>query len=409
MSTCMKQATAFLIAIALVFGGILSPSFTFGQNTENMSQEERQELIASLLAIVLDLQNQLEELRREKQKAASSCAQIEMEWSRVSGASAYHLFRDGKEIYSGRDTSFTDTGLVPGKRYEYAVRAANEGGLGEHSETRSVVAPDRCPPPSAPQITALPGQQCGGEALISWDPVRGAEEYLVYRGNSLIYRTSATSVKDATGNPGRNYAYSVRASNRGGQGPLSEEVRTRVSEKCPPPPPEAPDAPEPVGQDSEIREALLSAELRSSPRNGTAVREGRFWRSVLSASVTSHLAPSTIERVDVFWEGEPWRYLEEIEVRVGRTRHRVQDLSRSDFVSTGGSYLLRITGLSEDISEGRRANIRVRVRAKEEIIAELPRELGVSLRAGSVRAVDRIGVPHRVPSSEFKRTFIVQE
>lgn len=40
----------------------------------------------------------------------------------------YRIYRDGKEISRSTETVFTDTGVVPGKYYEYSVDAVTTGG-----------------------------------------------------------------------------------------------------------------------------------------------------------------------------------------------------------------------------------------------------------------------------------------
>jgi hypothetical protein len=51
------------------------------------------------------------------------------------GTLAYHLFRDGVEIYSGPATTFDDLGLVNDNEYSYYVTATNDVGWGEPSAT----------------------------------------------------------------------------------------------------------------------------------------------------------------------------------------------------------------------------------------------------------------------------------
>jgi len=68
-----------------------------------------------------------------------SSNQIDLNWSAVSGAVSYKIFRAGILIASSTTNSYSDTGLSPGTTYSYTVSAVNIDGA-ESPQSSSVSA-----------------------------------------------------------------------------------------------------------------------------------------------------------------------------------------------------------------------------------------------------------------------------
>jgi len=80
--------------------------------------------------------------------------QITASWASDSQATIYQLFRGTKEIYSGPLTRYVDSGLTPGRSYEYKIRAGNKGGWSDFSGFISVQASNVCAP-SIPEVSSV--------------------------------------------------------------------------------------------------------------------------------------------------------------------------------------------------------------------------------------------------------------
>jgi len=94
-----------------------------------------------------------------------SANQIDLNWSAVSIAVSYKVYRNGSLIASPTTTSYSDTGVSPGITYSYTVSAVNiDGGESKQSSSVSAVfniggwggiffplAPELSPSPLSPE------------------------------------------------------------------------------------------------------------------------------------------------------------------------------------------------------------------------------------------------------------------
>ena len=144
---------------------------------------------------------------------------VEVNWSSVPGATAYHLLRADTpsgsyaEVASTDELSYGDGSAAEGIRYHYKVAAFFPGfGPGEAS------APDsgyrRLEAPGAPTVSAGTSTT---HVEITWTAVAGADLYRVYRSTTLdgtytqLGNASATSYNDAAAQPGLVYYYKISA------------------------------------------------------------------------------------------------------------------------------------------------------------------------------------------------------
>ncbi len=63
--------------------------------------------------------------RPHLESTGQTTSSISLSWDAVSGAESYELQRNGGAIYTGSDTSYTDTGLSDNTKYTYTVRGVN--------------------------------------------------------------------------------------------------------------------------------------------------------------------------------------------------------------------------------------------------------------------------------------------
>ncbi|MGE5403485.1 MAG: stalk domain-containing protein [Candidatus Saccharibacteria bacterium] len=153
---------------------------------------------------------------------------------RVAGPSGWtgHLTR----TLAANTQDLSDTGLIPGRLYNYRIRATNAAGDSGYlnGETETVTT-------LAGPITGFRGVAASGPAVnLSWDPVPNGIDIFIGRriddgtastmfGNITILSGLSTSYSDKTGlTPGTTYKYQLLARNR-----IGEVTSTPVSVTIP--------------------------------------------------------------------------------------------------------------------------------------------------------------------------------
>jgi len=76
---------------------------------------------------------------------------VSLSWTAVSGASQYHIWRDGMLVATTNETSYTDSGLTPGQTYEYSLTSSNADATSAASAPLAVTTPT--PRPTTPVNT----------------------------------------------------------------------------------------------------------------------------------------------------------------------------------------------------------------------------------------------------------------
>ena len=123
---------------------------------------------------------------------ASGATTIDLNWTSVSGAARYDLLAwwsdaagwQPLELGSPTDTSFSHTGLTPGRRYVYIVAAVDSNGQWSAWSQKEVTLPDSEVTLSAPTLNAEAGP---GQITLTWESVANADSYV------LIYYDGAIS------------------------------------------------------------------------------------------------------------------------------------------------------------------------------------------------------------------------
>ena len=163
-----------------------------------------------------------------------SAVHVEVAWSGVTGADSYKVYRsdtvDGtySELGSATASPYQDTTAAPGATYHYKVKAytVSSESLSAFSDAdtgfRSFNAPDG--------VVATNGKSTV-HVQVSWNPVSGADTYLIFRSVSSggtfseLGSVSASPYQDTTATPGLLYYYKVKAhaSSSGAYSDLSAE------------------------------------------------------------------------------------------------------------------------------------------------------------------------------------------
>lgn len=148
----------------------------------------------------------------------SATGKPSLSWDEVYGAATYAVYRSSEEngdfdqLWSGTETSLTDSSAQPGSTYYYKVRAL----AGGTESAFSAVISCACALP-APVVTVSVNRN--GKPVISWSSVSGAAKYEIYRSTvengtySRLSSTTGTKITNTSAELGVTYYYKVRAVN----------------------------------------------------------------------------------------------------------------------------------------------------------------------------------------------------
>jgi chitodextrinase len=126
----------------------------------------------------------------------------------------YQVFRDGRKIMTISRTNFTNSDLVPGRNYTYAVKAYDAAGnISAASEAIDVRTDPDIQIPSTPANLSLSSPDYTS-VIVSWNPSTdntGIKGYVVCKNGSKAATTTATSYRVKGLIPGTAYSFSVKA------------------------------------------------------------------------------------------------------------------------------------------------------------------------------------------------------
>jgi poly(3-hydroxybutyrate) depolymerase len=140
---------------------------------------------------------------------------LELNWSAVTGASSYNVYRNGTKVGSPAVTSYTDSGLQSGSTYNYTVKAVAANGVeGDGALTQGTTTGSA---PILPAPSKLTGTANSATTVIlSWSVVTGAQSYNVYRNNTKVGNSTGTGYTDSGLTKQTTYSYTVSAVNSAG-------------------------------------------------------------------------------------------------------------------------------------------------------------------------------------------------
>jgi len=134
-------------------------------------------------------------------------SRIVVSWSAPSGGvSSYIVYRDDTEVGTPSTNSFTDTGLISGTQYSYAIRSVSGG-----EESSLTGAVDGSTVPSAPDGVAATADSTT-QITVSWNAVSGdSPTYTIFQDNVAKLSTSNTSEPIDGLNNYTAYSFTVKA------------------------------------------------------------------------------------------------------------------------------------------------------------------------------------------------------
>ncbi len=153
-------------------------------------------------------------------KSENTADGVKISWNKVKGASEYYVYRKGSDgkytrlgKSSGNTLNYTDKTAESGSTYTYTVRAVSGNSIGTYKSTSTIYCL------AYPVISSVSNVQNG--IHISWNKVKGASEYYLYRkGSDGVYSRLASvsestlSYTDKKAVNGEKYVYTLRAVNK---------------------------------------------------------------------------------------------------------------------------------------------------------------------------------------------------
>lgn len=152
---------------------------------------------------------------------------------------------NGEMVIDGTESAFSDSDLVDGKEYYYAL-IAHDGDRNHSRVTLRRAVPGTLAPPAAVSVTADPTQ---AGAVMSWNAVTGAIGYAVYRRADDEWdfkkhweqnEPTIATWTDRSVERDQTYHYYVVTVNEHGEGPQSAIERVTISADVQTVPPAAP-------------------------------------------------------------------------------------------------------------------------------------------------------------------------
>ncbi|WP_046178326.1 DUF3238 domain-containing protein [Domibacillus tundrae] len=128
---------------------------------------------------------------------------ISFSWT---GAGPVRILKDGQEVYSGSDDSFTDTGLEPGTMYSYVVK----GDQTLKIQTSTAVEREEKNEDIPLQELIITTVIASGKVAMAWEPIRGVKEYEIYRNGDYAGTVTEPGFQDKSVDTNESYMYQIK-------------------------------------------------------------------------------------------------------------------------------------------------------------------------------------------------------
>ncbi|WP_025717602.1 fibronectin type III domain-containing protein, partial [Paenibacillus sp. 1-18] len=137
---------------------------------------------------------------------------VTLTWKKVVNADTYELLRDGKSIYQGKLTWFTDKRLTPSKTYTYTLVAKNNTGESIPEVIQITTKSYDGPVLESPKFVEKRVRSTS--ATLTWKKVINADTYELLRDGKSIYKGKLTWFTDKRLTPSKTYTYTLLAWSR---------------------------------------------------------------------------------------------------------------------------------------------------------------------------------------------------
>jgi uncharacterized protein (DUF1800 family)/fibronectin type 3 domain-containing protein len=168
--------------------------------------------------------------------ATAGLRSVTLKWNETAGATSYNVYRGNAPNAQAtnpiatniKTLTYANTGLTPGVRYFYKIKAVNKSGMSAYSGEDSAM-PTGSSPNSPAGLDATAGI---GEVKISWTKAADADHYTLYRSTTspvndgataIATRITANTFTDTRVTNGTKYFYRAKAGNAWGTSTFSNE------------------------------------------------------------------------------------------------------------------------------------------------------------------------------------------
>ena len=171
---------------------------------------------------------------------AGKSGACQLEWTSVSGAASYKLWRHHQR--TGRDqqvggaltgTSYADNGVTVNDRYFYTLQAVTREGVSGPDSNRVECIPGAVVNPPTGKASVTARVESTGSVKLTWSAVNGATGYVLFRYDSAWSQVgdalTGTRYTDTGLAVGQTYYYAVAAVNAAGRGPWSDYAQVMLS------------------------------------------------------------------------------------------------------------------------------------------------------------------------------------
>lgn len=143
-----------------------------------------------------------------------------LSWSKVPHAVYYQVYRSinennaGSVVFTTKGTTYTHASAMEGKLYYYKVKAVLKNSLEVYSEV--ITNSCKMEEDDVELLEVKTGSASDGKPVLTWNDMREAEEYVVYRSDSRygsyakVFHTTGTSYTHVSAEAGKSYYYKVK-------------------------------------------------------------------------------------------------------------------------------------------------------------------------------------------------------
>lgn len=140
------------------------------------------------------------------EKVSQTPDRITFSWT--GNGQAFQVFKEGKEVYNGPNTEFTDRGLTAGTLYSYLIETDNES---LKIQTATAVEREEKNKDIPLQELIITTVIKDSEVAITWEGIRGIEEYEIYRNGDYAGTVKEAGFYDCGLSDDEWYTYRIKA------------------------------------------------------------------------------------------------------------------------------------------------------------------------------------------------------
>ncbi len=124
----------------------------------------------------------------------------------------YRVFRDLQLIYSGAEPYVAEEGLTAGTLYTYTIESMDEGKrVLNRMKIQTSTTTDNKKEDNILLDLVFTTIVAKGQISLEWEPIKGIEEYMIYRNGVKVGRVKGCSFHDRSIGENQEYTYTIKA------------------------------------------------------------------------------------------------------------------------------------------------------------------------------------------------------